>query len=309
MGTTPVPERNRMKPSGAVDVETGTVYLYLNNGSPTDVELVLAHEFVHIIQRQQGVLGSTEQNETDNSVPESIVEGAAEYVQTTYAKSYLDVDRTPYEELATAYRTASPAWKHHLGPYYFGTRYIKHRIDTPRHLSRVYATPPRTAEQLLHPETATNESPTPLAVNVTTRGSPWVQYGRRTKGELFVRTALTGALNESAAARAAAGWGNDTLISFLDPSQTMADESSERGYVWALRWDSTGNASQFETAFTRYLNRRGRRANNVWRDDSVTFRVRRVGPRTVVVVVGHPEFVTNVTTTASGGAVTVTVKE
>lgn len=280
-------------------------------------EAVLAHELYHVIWFQEdfSVYGNR-RNVTTQSVflTVAIAEGAAVYVQQRYWERYMAPES--FEPAATnrrRYHEGTPMRRTTRAAYYFGYRYLDQRLESPRDLSAVYEDPPRTTEELIHQLPPGSEPPTDLSVDARS-GDGWSldprvepdarQFDRYvspdTRGELFVRHALQVGVNDTAAASAAAGWGNDALLAF----QRSSDEA--RGFVWTLRFDDAANASEFESVFVDYLSNRGQRDGAVWtmQDvDGVAFRIVAVDDRTVTLVIGPRPFAANTSVAVSDGRV------
>lgn len=274
----------------------GPVSIAPGNGSSEQVERVLVHEFVHVVQFESGMLpraGSARTATTDRRKTWlALREGGAVYVTDVYAHRYLDVRND--SAVVAARRERSPTARSALAPYYVGHRYVAARIDDPAALPTVYADPPRTTEQLVHGYSRAEEPPRALTVTARTGASGWVRTGTDTAGELTTRNALTTALSPSRAATAAAGWGTDRLLAF-------EGTDSNRGWVWVHRWDSPGEADEARAAFAVWADRRS--------SSPSAYRVARVGPATTAVAFGDRSLVANVTVTGGNGNVTVGTRE
>jgi len=256
-----------------------------------DLETTLAHEYVHVVQQRSRVDRSVTAEFSDTpSFDErltyiSVMEGAAEYVERRYGSRYLDVTSDSTVEW---YYSASTAAKQFAARYYFGSRYVNSTIDDPVNLDTVYENPPRTTEELLHGLEPGSEPPSDLNATTNTereteRSGPY--------GELYVRTLFGTALNESAAARLADGWGNDTRFRF------GGGGGDERGdFAWVLRWDDAANATEFENGVTDYLEAR---------NPNASVRIERVGPETTVLFVGDESFVAAASASDENASVTV----
>lgn len=261
-------------------------------------ETTLAHELVHVVQWQKGWLPElngrpitayrASSGRDVRTVATAIQEGTAEYAQSAYYERYVG-DLSVRQRLASVgsyYRNLSGSTQLAWAPYYYGHRYVAQRVTTASEIGAVFASAPVTTEQLVHNLSQAEEPPVPMAVEtdfgtVDRQGS---------QGELFIRIALSQALNRSRAARAAAGWGNDTLLSV----ETDATE----GYVWVTRWDTETDAAEFESAIADF--EADQFVSGVTGINTV-----RPAPRTVAVVVGPREFRQASAITAANGTVTV----
>lgn len=291
------------------------VTVLLHDGVPanatnrSELEAVLAHEFAHAVtyrderyrrpMMQAGSGGTTDATR----VRQAMVEGTAMYVSDEYSERYLDgFDHG--DSMARAYRTRDATVRYTRGAYRFGGRYFDRRLDSPANLTEVYRAPPETTKQLIHVRSPESEPPAGLDVSVAETDDIAASDSHDTVGELFVRDLLGEELGERRAGRAAAGWGDDRVVTLWNYA---ANESNSRGYVWALRWDDERNATRFEEAFADYMDARGERVGDGWRDDGTRFRLDRVSEETVAVVVGHHSVVGEVRMAGNDSAVAVEV--
>jgi hypothetical protein len=121
-------------------------------------------------------------------------------------------------------------------------------------------------------------------------------------GEGFVRIALRNGLSRERTNEAAAGWGNDTLRTYLP------EGGGEPGYAWILRFDDPANRTQFVATLRDSLSTRGNRAGDTWTvPRTATFDPRPVGDETVAVLAGNESFVRNTTVGGSDANVSLTL--
>ena len=223
---------------------------YTDDATDEQIEHVLAHEFAHVVQHRTGLRDvAVAQFEDDYSqttdgrlARESVIEGAAEYVATEYDREYLPEAR-PNETVPWDRTSESLSAALHWAPYRYGARYVDQRIDSPRQLEIVHRSPPRTTEQVLHGYAPEEEPRKALSVRSNDTDSNWGLTTRNTVGELTIRLTLASELDEPPAARGAAGWGNDEVLTYYNGSST--------GFAWVTRWDDQANASTFERTFER----------------------------------------------------------
>lgn len=107
-------------------------------------------------------------------------------------------------------------------------------------VDKLYASPPRSTEQVLHPEKyLAGELPRPVADPRAPAG-----YTRRTVdtlGELSTRILLERCLDAQTAERAAAGWAGDRFGVFVGPHKKLA-------VAWISAWDTDRDAEELESA-------------------------------------------------------------
>ncbi|WP_158055463.1 hypothetical protein [Halorussus halophilus] len=289
------------------------VTVILHDGVPAgaqnlpELEAILAHEYAHAVtltsERYRDAMDLRGGTTDSAAVSRAMVEGSAVYVADTYGERYL-TGPGQIEEMRGDYRAGSALGRYVRGPYLFGGRYFEKRLDSPANLTAVYRNPPETTEQLIHNYGPENEPPATLRVSV--RETETVSAGQTdTTGELFVRDVLGGDLSESRAATAAEGWGNDRMVTLWNHG---ANESDQRNFVWALRWDDQQNATEFQRAFADYMDARSERiGENRWQTDGEQFGLQRVSNETVVVVIGSERIVEQTRVSGSEGNVSVRV--
>lgn len=281
----------------------GTVVVYTGpNATADDVRLVVAHEFLHYVQFEQGRSAQLRQgvdtSTTDGSyVVRSLLEGPAVYTTDAYLRRYTD-NGTQNSPIYRAIAEALPAG--HVGrygnsQYVEGFEYVASRVEDPADLPEVYDSPPTTSEQVIHNHTADEEPPVGLDASVAP-AEGWQEVGTDRLGEAFVRTTLAVGVPQARADRAAAGWGNDQLYVYRAPSQRTAS------YAWAFAWDDTSEAVEFERALRDYLDARGERRDGRWAlGGGLTARVLAPSDRSTVLLLGTESFVTETDTSVTVG--------
>lgn len=281
--------------------ETNASHLAITTGGLTaaEQELLLVHEYVHVIQAQSGNLEpGAEMRESltrsygETTFSRAIVEGAAVYVTDVYAREHdLAWDgRRPLSMRECRYERPSRGVRDLFAKYYFGGRYFTQRLDSPRNLSTVYRKPPYTSEELIHGLERGSEPPAALNVTVET-GGEWSVDERDNRGELALRTVLASQLAEPRAGSAAAGWGEDVSVTFRDGI-------AGAGIAWIVRFDEPAEATEFADAVDDYADRVAER-------DETSVRASRVSPETVALFGGTDSFVANASARGTDGNVTV----
>ena len=298
----------RSEPRGSVSVvengyttALGEIVLYPGaEPNATSVSWLLAHEFVHYVQAREGRVGDLRRalgatSTDDQFVQRAVLEGSAATATDAYIDRHLPDSRSNsalYRAIAAAYPAGSYQ-RYANAQYVEGVEYVRERVDDPAATDQLYATPPRTSEQVIHGLSPGVEPAKPLAVTLRANGSEFAPVGRDTMGEAFVRTVLANGVNESRAAAAAAGWGADRRV-------IARTDDGGAGHAWALRWDDAANASEFVAAFRAY-----RDGDATGADTAI--RLTRVSDETVVVLVGDPRFVDAATANGTNDRVTVII--
>lgn len=227
--------------------------------------LTYAHEYSHVLQDQtydldQGLGFNHEACEEDSercAALQALLEGDATLLEQRWLLTYAsDAD---FQQLLDFYDSfSSPTYESapkfmkedFLFPYTIGFDFVESvfldggwaAVDA------LYADPPVSTEQILHPGRYPNDLPVPLTVPevLDSLGSGWREIDRDVLGEWFTFLTLSERLPEEQAQVAAEGWGGDYYIAFLD-------DSKGRGVlVVATAWDTVRDAYEFYGAFRDY---------------------------------------------------------
>jgi hypothetical protein len=171
------------------------------------------------------------------------------------------------EAIAGAPGPRAPAWLRavanftHAGGLAFVARVRARQPWTA--VDAVWADPPRSSEQVLHPEKYdAREAPVSIPPPAQAFGEAWRVDGDDVLGELGVRTWLGAALPEIIAERAAAGWGGDRATLYTrtagpapdagassdgaaDAQASDASVSVHDFVAWSTVWDDGTDAEDF----------------------------------------------------------------
>lgn len=165
---------------------------------------------------------------------------------------------------------------------------------TPGGLATVYASPPTSSEQLLHPERYFDRDDPPVAIAEGRRagllGFAHTVESTHVAGEFGVFTALEGALPPRDARAAARGWGGDLLTVYRQR------ETGELAYAWSIDCDDRFAARRLCDALARAAEIRGGGEFVEIEDDlfelqggAVASRIQRNGSRLAFVYGGRNE--------------------
>ncbi|HYG61103.1 MAG TPA: hypothetical protein VEL74_00860 [Thermoanaerobaculia bacterium] len=116
-------------------------------------------------------------------------------------------------------------------------------------LDRAFTTdPPRSSEQILHPEKwavkELRDDPVPVPVPDVGDALPgWTRAAEGQLGEMGIAVLLRGSAGErSTAEGAAAGWGGDRFAVY-----TRGEAPGRRLLIWSTEWDSEAEAAEFRS--------------------------------------------------------------
>ncbi|WP_256296300.1 hypothetical protein [Haloarchaeobius salinus] len=277
----------RGTPNGATS-PFGGVSVYPGDGSPAALEVVLAHEFVHVVQFQRNQVSAVRGNVGGTSTDarwtaRSIVEGVAVWTETRYVETYGLEAPTGGERTTTLYTEATPGtpFRHGQAAYLFGYEYVRNQSTGLDAVDTLYESPPTTSEQVLHGLDPGSEPPATLSVRTIAEGATWRGSASDTLGEAYTRVVLENGVAVPEAVDAAAGWGNDRLVTYRD------DPTANASFVWVTRWDTAADATEFRDAMNATFDADGERAGARWRlEGDVRAATDRPDDTTVVVTVG-----------------------
>lgn len=246
-------------------------YLY---GIPVE-RLTVIHEMTHALQDQHFDLLSLPRNSIENDdiaiAVNAMVEGEAEFVTIDYIlrQRGLNMILTPdmSESAEEKIQGANPSlidqaplyikeglrFPYLKGPEFI--KFVKSREGWPA-IDKMYADLPASTEQILHPQKYLLESrdyPTTITFPDFKDILPpdkWQLLLQNVIGELNVDVLMRQFLPTLKTERIAAGWDGDafTVCENKDSKQVLL--------VWFVTWDTTRDAREFFTAYTKLLERK-----------------------------------------------------
>ncbi|MEX1157836.1 MAG: hypothetical protein WEC79_02765 [Thermomicrobiales bacterium] len=224
-------------------------------------EFTLAHELVHAAQDQHFNLMEVrfyDQGDADrDTAAVAVIEGDAEMVQLRYIET---MDPAALLELLTEAGTLSSEVVDYAPPYlreslYFpyedGNAFVQNFYQQGGFaaIDEIFADPPVSTEQILHPEKYRDQRDDPQPVDLPdltgALGAGWAELDTDSLGEFDLSILLreNGALNDD---EAAAGWGGGRYAYY----------ESDAGALIAVKtvWDSPADATEFYEAMLATLN-------------------------------------------------------
>ena len=269
---------------GFYDPQTDTFYL-MDRFTGGLARIILSHELTHALDDQLYDIDGTLEKIAGTTDAElayhAVVEGSGLGTMNQWMKAHKDQwtmeDLLGAQDLSGGLDKAPAAlWKPLLGSYWLGVSFLKKtekwrsvqmsmgvpEVDS---VKTGFARPPRSTEQVLHPDKywVEDSADEPLSVGVTVAESTlpegWRVTGRDTLGELYLALISTPAsvrdsvnpADPAAALKvqftndAATGWGGDSLVLL---------EKGRASYLHLVTaWDSEKDAAEFEAQMTAVL--------------------------------------------------------
>jgi hypothetical protein len=249
--------------------EQGQLYIAAGRQeSSADDQALQAYAYAHALQDQHFDLGAMDARAvtTDAALAvRALVEGDATFLAALYR--YEDLTTADWERLAElALQAEQPSYGKELEriaawarlqrfPYWEGRQFTAavYRGGGWEAINRAYTDPPRSTEQVLHPERYLREPDSPTDVVVpdigALLGDGWAMLLQDTLGEFVTGLYLDALLPEGTAWQAADGWDGDTFT-------VWEHEDGRRVLVWRTIWDGTAEATEFERALSALVTQR-----------------------------------------------------
>jgi len=259
--------------------DPGTKSFYLLDDMPKDMTpLLTAHEMTHALEDQRydidGRLAKIVEDDDASFALSALVEGSATlasavYVEEGIAAGTLDAARLAAmsDSVKTERLNAMPAAlkRQLLGPYVLGMTFLSRGhvegLDKgfPKaDVDAAWARPPRSSEQILHPEkywiAAQRDEPKPVDIPSprSRLGKGWTRAGTGVLGELTVASLVGVGSPDTAQLAAGAGeWTNAAASGWGGDRFELWTNGGEAVVLLATVWDSVKDATEFEAALPR----------------------------------------------------------
>lgn len=231
---------------------------------------VVAHEATHALQDQHydlvGWMAEVAPTEDDALARAAVIEGDAMVAMLAYLLGPLGARPEELPDVGQllagqsgavgqgfpTFASAPPGLQRlFLFPYVEGSAFVQTGLRRGgwAAIDSLYADPPRSTEQILHPERywETRDPPRPIEVPASGPGEPWISGSW---GEFGVQILLAASLADTAAVRAAArGWDGDRFALYRR-------EGAAPAFVWTIVWDAPEDAEGFAQAYAQATVRR-----------------------------------------------------
>ncbi len=248
--------------AGFYEPRDKTMYL-LEDLVGAEREATLAHELVHALQDQHWDLGSKVKFAEDKgdkiSAFHALAEGDAtsamlDYMLAPRGMTAIDIsdDLIALEVQGSMEMSPSTSGvptfvkRSVVAPYVDGLGLIHwaRRRGGWSAVDAIWARPPSTTEQVLHPEKyAANEPGDPVGIPEAFPGGPTAVLYRDIMGEQTVRLLFEEWMPQKTAIASAAGWGGDRVVVY--------GKGGHVAMAWHLRYDDLAGAKRAGTAFAR----------------------------------------------------------
>lgn len=248
------------------DYDDKVIYLAADAASGGDLganeRLVLAHEMTHALQDQhfdlRRVLPANPRSSDADTAARALVEGDAMLTMRIWGRQHLRPsdkrslgdDPAPSDPVLDS---APPLVRGELlFPYDAGWVFAQLLYQDGGYtaVDQAFLNPPRSTEQILHPEKYQAGDDEPITVAISpleeTLGGTWKTLRTDVFGELVLRLLLEPNVGWPVAEAAAAGWGGDVY--------TILEDASGRRVVGMVTvWDTEADAAEMYNAFVQRI--------------------------------------------------------
>ena len=257
--------------AGYYDSETKEMYVIADEGFGGLERMTYAHEFTHVLQDQ------TYDLENGLMINEDYCDRASEYCsavtaliegdavlseQYWFLRDSTDQDKIDVSDFQTTY--VSPVYdsapeymkQDFLFPYQQGFAFVNYLYGDNgwRSVDKAYKNPPITTEQIMHPEKYPEDRPIKVTLPDLSPilGEGWSEYDSNVMGEWYTYLMLSAGvdpqtrLSETNASEAAAGWGGDAYVYYID------EKSDHYVFAWLSSWDTLPDSDDFYAAGLEY---------------------------------------------------------
>lgn len=291
--------------SGFYSLDERIFYLVDRGRTTTDDELTLVHEYTHALQDQHYDLNGLDDqaaNSDERLAVRALVEGDAMLAMTLYADEYVsafDMMQALSEAagVESDVLNASPLFirGHRMFAYEYGQEFVSALHDRGgwEAVNAAYAKPPRSTEQILHPERY-RRGDDPIEVTLPDLAGAldggWQEIDREVMGELALRLYLQEHVGPSLAELAAEGWGGDAYALLRDGQQgpylvvmkTVWDNQKEAEQFWSIFQIAMGHRRDYSEVVTSLVGER----DGVWWQSDAALTYGRQDGQTVWIVIG-----------------------
>jgi len=231
--------------------------------------LTYAHEFDHaLVDQVFNPESSLELNETGCATrtdrclaARALIEGDASLLQEQWLRTFgsagdlgdllafLNQQAMPAFASAPVYIQAEMTFPYLEGLAFVRSIYLQGGWAA---VDALYASPPRSSEQILHPDRYPRDQPVELQSPdlLGALGPGWSEATRDSLGEWRTLQLLLEQVDEETARAAAGGWGGDLLFVFEQVG------SGSEALVLITQWDTLRDAREFAEAFEAYASAR-----------------------------------------------------
>jgi hypothetical protein len=248
-----------------------SIVIVSDSETPTIDRGTLAHELLHALQDQHGLMGETPATQDRQLASQSVSEGEGNYVEELYerrcARGWQCIAK-PSRPPTSGGQADDGVFLVVFQPYATGPDFVDHVRDSGgwEAVNGLYATPPESTEQVIHPEAYPDEEPADVAVPDRS-SAEWSRFDHDpvadTVGEasMYAMFSVHGQVENAEddpygyESRPSAGWAGDALVPYHAGDPT-ADDPDAYGYVWRTRWATERDAREFADAYRSILDDR-----------------------------------------------------
>jgi hypothetical protein len=237
----------------------GKIYVVTENfdlSNEFEVKSTFIHELTHIFQDRYSI--QARKTFDGDKAKDALTEGDATFMANTFREEGVvnpSVSSNVPDALVPMIISFSDEIQFSLPPtindlnwfpYRYGVKFVEvlYRMGGWEEVNKAYEYPPKTTEQILHPEKYFAKED---AHNVTAPyiSGDWKLTKTERFGEYFILVKLNNWIPDKEAEDAAKGWGGDILSYY--------EKDDEYFFTWNITWDSIEDAHDFYRAFQKMI--------------------------------------------------------
>lgn len=257
--------------AGYYDPKTKEMFVVSDSAFGGVEKMTYAHEYTHVLQDQNydlenGMKMNDAYCKTHTeycAAVQALTEGDASLSEQVWFTSDASTqDRQDVITFSQNYKSpvydSAPDYmkQDFLFPYKQGLDFVMSLYNAGGYeaVDNAYKNPPVDTEQILHPEKYPSDQPVDVVLPdyTTSLGDGWREARRNTMGEWYLNLVLaygtdpSKRLSTTVADTAAAGWGGDTYLLYLN------DKTNQTAFIMDTVWDTAADASEFWSASQSY---------------------------------------------------------
>jgi hypothetical protein len=251
--------------AGFYDNEAKQMFVVQGSGFGGTERLTYAHEYDHALQDQtydlEGGLNfsdeACEQESERCAGIQALIEGDATLLEEQWLRNYATAKDIAdilkfMQDFETPVYDSAPAFMQEdfVFPYTYGASFVKeiHLDGGWAAVDQVYANPPTSTEQIMHPERYPSDQPIIIEPVdfASVLGGGWREIEHDVVGEWYTLLILDEYLEQEQASLAAEGWGGDFYVALYN------DDLARGALIVLTIWDRVQDANEFFDAFSQY---------------------------------------------------------
>lgn len=212
-------------------------------------EMLLSHEYTHALQDQYFDLNRMQEETKDDDQSLALgclIEGdaTASSLDTLFSQAHSETTPEIFDETDGHIMQQLMLFK-----YLGGLRFVREQLKKGgySYLNTLFENPPRSTEQILHPEKYPNELPDAVSLESMLNNieAEYELLEENVFGEYVLRQYLNLHLSLEQSKKMAEGWNGDRYAVY--------EKGNHRIFLWKTHWDTSEDAQEFFEGYRQFL--------------------------------------------------------